>query len=152
MAGVRVRPSEPLPIAARVDDGELPEWTNGTVSKTVVGHADRGFESHTLRQSHGQRRRSSPHCLVAVQQPGREGSTSCARCDTDVMAVGVVVLLVAVVLVATLGWHLRPSNRMRRMEKWNDRVHRPMSAKHKARLDAEARTPGKLADGWPSGG
>ena len=32
------------------DCGEVPEWSNGAVSKTVVRFAYRGFESHPLRQ------------------------------------------------------------------------------------------------------
>ena len=32
--------------------GEVPEWSNGAVSKTVVRFAYRGFESHPLRQLH----------------------------------------------------------------------------------------------------
>ncbi len=32
------------------DDGGVPEWSNGAVSKTVVRYAYRGFESHPLRQ------------------------------------------------------------------------------------------------------
>ena len=31
--------------------GEVPEWLNGAVSKTVVRFAHRGFESHPLRQA-----------------------------------------------------------------------------------------------------
>ena len=30
--------------------GEMPEWSNGTVSKTVIGSAYPGFESLSLRQ------------------------------------------------------------------------------------------------------
>ncbi len=32
-------------------NGEMPEWSNGAVSKTaVLGNRDRGFESLSLRQ------------------------------------------------------------------------------------------------------
>jgi hypothetical protein len=32
--------------------GEVPEWSNGAVSKTVERAAFRGFESLSLRQAH----------------------------------------------------------------------------------------------------
>ena len=40
-----------LPYIQETNSGEMPEWLNGTVSKTVIRLAYRGFESLFLRQS-----------------------------------------------------------------------------------------------------
>ena len=38
-----------LPYIQETNSGEMPEWLNGTVSKTVIRLAYRGFESLFLR-------------------------------------------------------------------------------------------------------
>ena len=37
-------------VSHRPPYGEMPEWLNGAVSKTVVGYVHPGFESLSLRQ------------------------------------------------------------------------------------------------------
>ena len=62
----------------RNHSGEVPEWLNGAVSKTVVARKGyRGFESHPLRYFEGQRDTQrwlsvfdfTPIGLIAVPSP-----------------------------------------------------------------------------------
>ena len=51
--------------------GEMPEWSNGTVSKTVVAlKSDPGFESLSLRQQQVARHAYLQKCFIQSKKHG----------------------------------------------------------------------------------
>ncbi len=65
----------PVLSHCRRSDGEVPERSNGAVSKTVVPlTGDRGFESLPLRQPPRRRPREKPHTRAALRRFGRPRS------------------------------------------------------------------------------